>query len=78
MISYTLLILFFTQKSIVKKLLSIEIMIFHSFALSEAKLEKYQSQEVASNKLEKGPSIDNESAFCSLLVLMVLEKIFEY
>jgi hypothetical protein len=37
-------------------------------------LEKYQSQEVASNKLEKGPLRDYETAFCSVLALMVLEK----
>jgi hypothetical protein len=36
MISYTLSILFFALKAIVKKLLSIEIVIFHTFALSEA------------------------------------------
>jgi hypothetical protein len=41
-------------------------------------LEKYRSQEVASNKLEKGPLRDYETAFCSVLALMVLEKkIFE-
>jgi hypothetical protein len=33
---YTLAILFFALKPIVKKLLSFEIMIFHTFALSEA------------------------------------------
>jgi hypothetical protein len=65
MTSYTLAILFFALKPIVKKLLSIEILIFHTFALSEAKLEKYRSQEVASNKLEKGPLRDNKTAFCS-------------
>jgi hypothetical protein len=54
----------FVLKPIVKKLLSIEIVIFH----------KYQSQEVASNKFEKGPLRDYETAFCSLLALMVLEK----
>jgi hypothetical protein len=35
---------------------------------------KYRSQEVASNKLEKGPLRDYETAFCSLLALTVLEK----
>jgi hypothetical protein len=74
MISYTLSILFFALKPIVKKLLSIEIVIFHTFALSVAYSEKYQSQEVASNKLEKGPPRDYETAFCSVLALMVLEK----
>jgi hypothetical protein len=35
MTSYTLAILFFALKTIVKKLLSIEIVIFHTFTLSE-------------------------------------------
>jgi hypothetical protein len=39
-------------------------------------LEKYRSQEVASNKLEKGPLGDYETAFCLLLALMVLIKKF--
>jgi hypothetical protein len=77
MISYTLSILFFAQKPIVKKLLGIEIMIFHTFALSEAYSVKYWSQEVASNKLEKGLLRDYETAFCSVLALKVLEKIFK-
>jgi hypothetical protein len=49
--------------------------IFNTFALSEAQSEKYQSQEAASNKLEKGPHRDYETAFCSLLAFTVLEKI---
>jgi hypothetical protein len=53
MISYTLSTLFSAQKPIVKKLLRIEIMIFHTLALSEAVGKIYRSQEVASNKLEK-------------------------
>jgi hypothetical protein len=52
---------------------SIEIVIFRTFAI----LEKYRSQKVASNKLEKGPLIDYETAFCSPLALTVLEKIFK-
>jgi hypothetical protein len=40
-------------------------------------LAKYQSQEVASNKLEKGPLRDYETAFCLPLTLTVLEKIFK-
>jgi hypothetical protein len=52
----------------------IEIVIFHTFILLVAKSEKYRSQEVASNKLEKGPLRDYETAFCLLLALMVLEK----
>jgi hypothetical protein len=52
MISYILSILLFALKPIVKKLYSIEIVIFHTFALSDAQLEKYPSQEVVSNKLE--------------------------
>jgi hypothetical protein len=72
MTSYTLAILFYALKPIVKKLLSIENVIFHSFALSEALSEKNQSQEVALNKLS-----DYETA-CSLLALMVLNrKIFK-
>jgi hypothetical protein len=35
--------------------------------------KKYRSQEVASNKLEKGLIRDYEKAFCLLLALMVLE-----
>ena len=78
MISYTLSILFFVLKPIVKKLSSIQIVIFHTFALSEAQSEKYRSQEVASNKLEKGPLRDYETGFRSPLALTVLEKkIFE-
>jgi hypothetical protein len=37
-------------------------------------LEKYRSQEVASNKLEKRPLRDYETGFGSLLALTVLEK----
>jgi hypothetical protein len=37
-------------------------------------LEKYQSQEVASNKLEKGTLIDFKTVFCSSVALMVREK----
>jgi hypothetical protein len=36
----------------------IEIVIFHIFVLLEALSEKYRSQQVASNKLEKGPLRD--------------------
>jgi hypothetical protein len=36
--------------------------------------EKYRSQEVALNKLEKGPLRDYETGFCSPLALTVLEK----
>jgi hypothetical protein len=37
-------------------------------------MEKYWSQEVASNKLEKGPLRDNKTVFCSPVALAVLEK----
>jgi hypothetical protein len=37
-------------------------------------LEKYQSQEVASKKLEKGLFRDNETAFCSVLANIDLGK----
>jgi hypothetical protein len=37
-------------------------------------LEKNRSQEVALNKLENGLLMDYETAFCSVLALMVLEK----
>jgi hypothetical protein len=40
-------------------------------------LEKYWSQEVASNKLEKGPHRDYETAFCSPVAFTVLKKIFK-
>jgi hypothetical protein len=41
-------------------------------------LEKYHSQEVALNKHEKGLLRDYETAFCSVLALMILgKKIFE-
>ena len=74
MTSYTLAILFFALKPLVKKLLSIEIVIFHTFALSEAQSEKYRSQEVASNKLEKGPLRDYKIVFNSPVAFAVLEK----
>jgi hypothetical protein len=67
MISYTLSIL-------VKKLLSIETVIVHTFALSEALSEKYNSQEFASNKLEKRPLQDFKTVFCSPVAFMVLVK----
>jgi hypothetical protein len=51
----------FALKPIVKKLLSIEILIFLTFALSEAYSEKNRPKEVASNKLEKGPLRDYET-----------------
>jgi hypothetical protein len=41
---------------------------------SESQLENYQSQELASNKLEKGPLRDYETGFCSPLALTVLDK----
>jgi hypothetical protein len=37
-------------------------------------LEKYWSQEVASNKLDKGPLRDSKKGFCSPVALTVLEK----
>jgi hypothetical protein len=40
-------------------------------------LEKYRSQEVALNQLEKGPLIDFKTVFCSPVAIMVLEKIFK-
>jgi hypothetical protein len=40
-------------------------------------LKKYRSQEVASNKLEKGPLRDNKTVICSPVALAVLEKIFK-
>jgi hypothetical protein len=71
-------ILFFALKPMVKKLLSIEFVIFHTFALSVASSKKYRSQEVALNKLEKGLFRDFETGFCSLLATMFLEmKIFK-
>jgi hypothetical protein len=48
--------------------------IFNTSRILEALSEKYQSQEVASNKFEKGPLRDYGTAFCSPLALMVLEK----
>jgi hypothetical protein len=39
--------------------------------------EKYRSQEVASNKLEKGPLADYETGFFSPVALTVLEKILK-
>jgi hypothetical protein len=41
-------------------------------------LVKFQSQKVASNKLEKGPIIDFKTVFlCLSLALVLLEKIFK-
>jgi hypothetical protein len=64
----------FFKKSIVKKLLNIEIVIFHTFSISEAYSKKYRLQEVVPNKFEKGPLRDCETALCSFLALIVLEK----
>jgi hypothetical protein len=69
MISYSLSILFFALKPIVKKLFSIICQRF-----SESQSEKYWSQEFASNKLETVPLRDYETGFCSNLALTVLEK----
>jgi hypothetical protein len=70
MISYTLSILFFASKPIVKKLLSIEIVIFiplHS--------RKHNWKNISHRKLPRTNSlIDYETAFCSVLAVMVLEK----
>jgi hypothetical protein len=63
--------LLFALKPLVKKLLIIEIVIFRHFAHSvRSIIRKYRTQEVVRNKLEK----DYETALCSLLALMVLEK----
>jgi hypothetical protein len=78
MTSYTLSILFFALKPIVKNLLSIKIVIFHIYTLGSIIGKKYWSQEVALNKLEKGLLTDYETAFCSVLALTVLGKIFKY
>jgi hypothetical protein len=67
----------FALKPIVKKLLNSEIVIFSYFALFVAFLEKYLSQEFASNKLNEGPLRDHETDFCSPVALTVLEKIFK-
>jgi hypothetical protein len=40
-------------------------------------MEKYWSQEVVSNKLEKGAHRDYETAFCSPVAFMVLKRIFK-
>jgi hypothetical protein len=74
MTSYTLAILVFALKPIVKMLLSIEIVFFHNFELSDALSEKYWSQEVAWNKIEKGPLRDYKTVFCSSVAVAVLEK----
>jgi hypothetical protein len=37
-------------------------------------MEKYRSQEVASNKIEKGPPRDYKTVVCSTVALAVLEK----
>jgi hypothetical protein len=60
---YTLAIIFFALKPKLKKLLSIELVIFHTLALSEALLEKYRSQEVALHKLEKRQLRDYKTVF---------------
>jgi hypothetical protein len=48
--------------------------IFNAITLLEALSEKYQSQKVASKKLEKGPHRDYQTVFCSPLEFMVLKK----
>jgi hypothetical protein len=40
-------------------------------------MEKYRSQEVASNKLEKRPLIDFKTVYCLPLEVTILEKIFK-
>jgi hypothetical protein len=40
----------------------------------EALSEKHRSQDVASNKLEKGPLRDYDTAFCLPLALIVWNK----
>jgi hypothetical protein len=70
MTSYILAILFFA----LKPKFIIKIVIFNTFALSEALSEKYQSPEVASNKLEERPHRDYETAFCLPRAFMLLEK----
>jgi hypothetical protein len=66
--SYTLSILF-ALTLILKESLSIEIVIFPTLGISESLSEKYQSQEVASFKLEKGLLYILKVIFCGLLVL---------
>jgi hypothetical protein len=66
MSSYTLAILFFALKPMVKKLLSIEIVIFIPLL--------YWSQDVALNQLEKGPLRDNKTVFCLPVAFTVTEK----
>ena len=75
MTAYTLSILFFALKPIVKKLLSLKIVIF-IFTLSIPESEKYRSQEVALNKIEKGHLRDYGTAFYSVLALMVRGRRF--
>jgi hypothetical protein len=41
---------------------------------SQNRKKKYRSEEVASNKLEKGLLRDYETGFCAPLALKVLEK----
>jgi hypothetical protein len=76
MTSYTLAILFFALKPILKKLLSIKIVIFHTSGIWEVLSEKYLSREVASNKLDKGPHWNNETVFSSLMPLRFWRRIF--
>jgi hypothetical protein len=61
--SYILSILCFALKPKVKKLLSIEIVIFHTLEVTDSKLEIYWSQEVY---LNKGPLIDFQTVFFSV------------
>jgi hypothetical protein len=65
----------FKQK-VVRKLFSIEIVIFHKNGILEGYATKYQRLEVASKNFKKGPFKDYQTAFCSPLALTVLEKIF--
>jgi hypothetical protein len=75
MISSPLVIIFFALKPIVKKLLGIEIVIFLICSHSKALMEKHHSQEVASNKLEKGPLRDYKTV-CFLFTSDTGEKDF--
>jgi hypothetical protein len=68
-------ILFLALQLVGIKLLSFEIVIFHTF---ESLSDKYRSQEVASNKLEKAPYRDCDIGFSHVWhIIRVLEKIFK-
>jgi hypothetical protein len=72
--SFTQAIVFFALKPIVKKLLIIEIVIFHTFALSMHNRQNIGHRMLPQTNLRKDLLRDYEAAFYSPMARTVLEK----